>query len=136
MGSRNLDRRTIHDFRRGGETVGDMYQARWRIRSYCPDCGLTLNVSLVPYIAIRGPTFSLWDKTTRCLNARCRSGRATFYGLARGMTGFHQLRSPDPSEAGKLGWAQQRLADMAAANAKPPDLDEPPAEIPPAQISS
>lgn len=134
MGSRNLDRRSIHDFRREGQTVGEMYAHGWRVRSYCPACGLTLEVSLVPYIAIKGRDFILWDRSARCLNARCRHGRAGFYGLARGMTGFQALRSPDPAEAPKLGWAPARLAEMAAANAKP--LADPPATVPPPQISS
>ena len=118
MGSRNLDRVPLIDRRRKeGETVGEMLVNRWRVRLFCPACRVTLIVSLEPIIAVKGQGFSLWDRKMRCRNADCRARPlAQLQAMAPGMAYFQPLVTPPPAPP-PLGWAERRIAEVAAERA-------------------
>lgn len=93
MGSRNLERITIQERRREGETVSDMRRSGWKIQAHCPHCRINFNMSLDPIICIHGPMFRLWGKSITCPNDACRRP-AIMAAKAPGMDGFQALLEP------------------------------------------
>lgn len=97
MGSRNLDRITIGERRRGAETISDMWKGRWKVRAYCESCTTELRVDLEAMVRLLGPGFVLWNRTTRCraiLTVGECSGRVFFKGMPPGASGFEYLGTP------------------------------------------
>jgi hypothetical protein len=72
MGSRNLDRITMTQWRQRCETVGQMLGLGWRdVRAACPDCHRHWPVDLDRVARSKGPAVSLWNRTQRCRSPQC-----------------------------------------------------------------
>lgn len=95
MGGPNPDRIPIGRRRHQVATVGQMYEEGWKLRAQCLTCLLELEVDVRPIIALKGPSFVLWDKLSRCRKVGCR-GRVRFLGHAPGMNGYSPLVTPRP----------------------------------------
>ncbi|MDP3853602.1 hypothetical protein [Phenylobacterium sp.] len=95
MGSKNPDRVPLSARRHHGETVGLMRANKWKIRSDCPHCRVAVNISLDPIICMRGPLYSLWDRTMKCPNAAC-SGQARIAAIAPGMHKYEAMITAKP----------------------------------------
>jgi hypothetical protein len=97
MGSRNPDRVPLAYRRRKCETVQQMIEQRWEVSSRCQVCRMELRVDLGAIACVRGPSFSLWNRKSRCKGLHCR-GVVTFLAKAPGM-GWHEpleTRKTDP----------------------------------------
>lgn len=98
MGSRNLDRIHISEWRDKVRTAADMWAKGWKVHAVCEVCERETVVDLDHLVRLAGPGVSLWDKTSRCkqvLNGahRC-DGRVFFKALAPGASGYAFLGSP------------------------------------------
>lgn len=105
MGSRNPDRVPLAYRRRKCETVVDMMAQGWEVLSSCEKCRLQMNVDLKTISRVRGPTFSLWNRRSRCRRVGC-SGVVVFQAKAPGMAYYEQLDGPWPD--GKPPYPAQR----------------------------
>lgn len=114
MGARNPDRIPLAARRSGCESVGQMLGARWEVTSRCRTCALELRVDLRAIAAVRGPGFSLWNRTSRCKKVGCR-GVVAFHAKAPGMAFFERLATSDtPRDPDAVpGWIAQRLKPKA-----------------------
>lgn len=95
MGSRNLDRIHINEWRDKVQTAAQMWSAGWKVRAYCESCGAEQAVDLVRVVQLGGPGISLWDQTGRCKmivgsGGQC-TGRVFFKAMPRGAAGFEYL---------------------------------------------
>jgi hypothetical protein len=84
MGSRNPDRVPLAYRRRKCETVRQMIEQHWEVSSRCCVCRMELRVDLRAIACVRGPDFSLWNRSSRCKGLHCR-GVVNFYAKAPGM---------------------------------------------------
>lgn len=121
MGSRNLDRISVTEWRHKCPTVADMWRGGWKVRAFCETCELELQVNLDTLIRAGGPAVVLWDRTTPCKRVGC-VGRMFFKGYPPGANGFGflgkipRLRQPsrDP-----LAFGAVALVDPDAPEAGP-----------------
>lgn len=124
MGSRNLDRIHISEWRDKVQTAAQMWTAGWKVRARCESCGNEQVVDLEHVVRLGGPGVTLWDKTSRCkrvieAGAQC-PGRVFFLAQPRGAAGFDFLgKAPrgrrdqrDPLAFGRPG----QLVDPAASD--------------------
>lgn len=95
MGSRNPDRVPLANRRSKCETVQQMQDQAWDLLSKCDTCGLLMRVDLATIIKVRGPEFSLWNRTSRCRRVGC-GGRVEFLAKAPRMGWHEPLRAPGP----------------------------------------
>jgi len=95
MGSRNPDRVPLAYRRRRCETVTQMTEQGWDVLSSCDKCGLQMLVDLRMIAKVRGPTFSLWSRRSRCRRIGC-GGVVRFKARAPGMGWYEELDAPWP----------------------------------------
>jgi len=98
MGSRNLDRIHISEWRDKVRTAADMWAKGWKVQAVCEHCERATVVDLDHLVRLAGPGVSLWDKTSRCKQVldganRC-PGRVFFKALAPGAASYAFLGSP------------------------------------------
>lgn len=98
MGSRNPDRVALSVRRGRCETVEQMIAQRWDVIAKCRTCGLTTHVDLKVIAIVRGPAFSLWNRTSRCRRVGCL-GVVDFQGKAPGMAYHQQVAAEWPDGA-------------------------------------
>lgn len=116
MGIKRPDQISASEWRRGGETVFDMYRRRWELIATFRKCGVVMLVDLRIPIKMLGPGFSLWNKHPRCrriVHVGPCGGWIDFAFKAPGMTQHKPLAAPD-RDTEEPGWAQRRLAEVAA----------------------
>ncbi len=141
MGSRNLDRIHISEWRDKVRTAADMWSAGWKVRAQCESCRNVQVVDLENVVRLGGPGVTLWDKTGRCkqiigIGAQCE-GRVFFMAQARGGSGFQHLGKPPRVRQAKrdpLAFGPGELVDpnapeqggwSGALGPTPPDPEEP-----------
>jgi hypothetical protein len=98
MGSRNPDRVPLAYRRRKCETVQQMIEQRWEVLAKCDKCDkceLLTRVDLCVVAKVRGPTFSLWNRRSRCRRVGC-TGVVCFQAKAPGMNWHDPLEAPWP----------------------------------------
>lgn len=97
MGSRNLDRIHISEWRDKIRTAADMWSAGWKVRARCEACANEQVVDLEHVVRLGGPGVTLWDKTGRCKRivggAQC-PGRVFFMGKPQHAPSFDFLGHP------------------------------------------
>lgn len=138
MGSRNLDRIHISEWRDKIQTAADMWRAGWKVRACCEECGTEQVVDLEHVVKLGGLAVILWDKTSRCkritgVGAQCQ-GRVFFKAMPRGAAGFaylgkaprHRCDRRDPLAFGRAGElvdpdAPEQGAWAEALGPTPPD---------------
>lgn len=84
MGSKNLDRWSREEWRGSAETVQRMLEQGWLVMTKCNACGLLLNADLKLIRRLKGPEFSLWNRTVPCKRVGC-GGVAHFVGKPPGL---------------------------------------------------
>jgi hypothetical protein len=105
VGHRNPDRVPLMARRARCETIGQMLREGWEVEAWCVACRLKLRVDLRTIAIVRGPTFSLWNRASRCRRVGCR-GRVEFHARAPGMTGVERLAVPNAPQVDDVtpGW--------------------------------
>ena len=95
MGSRNLDRIPMSDWRAKCETVGQMRRAGWRfVRARCETCRAEFQVDLDRVIRERGPKVSLWNRRQACPKASC-GGQVHFMVRIPGLPAYQPMLAPE-----------------------------------------
>lgn len=122
MGSRNPDRVPLHMRRAKCETVVEMIDQRWDVISKCLSCGLLMQVDLKVIAIVKGPRFSLWGRSGRCKRLTC-GGIVQFQARPPDLPWHEHLRNYDQPEP-VPGWAERRLAAVAAEKAREKDKPE------------
>jgi hypothetical protein len=95
MGSRNLDRVPIREWRRKVETVADMLRERWDVVSKCQACGLMMQTNLRLVARVSGPETSLWNRKEPCRRLGC-AGHVEFLARVPGRRDYQPLAAPWP----------------------------------------
>ena len=67
-----------------------MLEEGWAVMAKCSACGVLLNVDLTLIRRLKGPRFSLWDKTAPCKRVGC-GGVAHFVGNPPGLGRSFQI---------------------------------------------
>lgn len=123
MGSRNLDRIHISEWRDKVRTAAEMWTAGWKVRAYCEACANEQVVDLEHVVRLGGPGVILWDKTSRCKRivgpgGQC-TGRVFFKAMPRGAAGFDYLgKAPRarPARRDPLSFSAGPLVDPATSD--------------------
>ncbi|MDO8912275.1 MAG: hypothetical protein Q8N10_03190 [Phenylobacterium sp.] len=108
MGTRNPDRVPLHMRRAKCETVVQMIEQRWDVLSKCMSCSLIMQVDLRVIARVKGPTYSLWDRSARCKRLHC-CGVVRFKAKSPDMSWHEHLRSFDRPES-VPAWLENQTA--------------------------
>ncbi|MFI4976608.1 MAG: hypothetical protein ACHP84_18895 [Caulobacterales bacterium] len=116
MGSRNLDRIAMWQWRARCETVAAMQRERWRVVAWCEVCRSAFAVDLAKVARLKGPESSLWNRRQPCLRQDC-AGQMRFEATIPGLYGRRVLDAPHPATVPP----RPTLGEMAARNRQKPD---------------
>lgn len=117
MGSRNLDRLAMWQWRARCETVAAMTEARWKVIGRCSLCRAGWPVDLTKVARLKGAATSLWNRRQACANPDC-AGEISFEAQIPGLYGFRALDAPDPATV-----LRRETLGERAAKAKRDDRD-------------
>ena len=116
MGSRNLDRIAMWQWRARCETVAAMQRERWRVVAWCEVCRSAFAVDLAKVARLKGPESSLWNRRQPCLRQDC-VGQMRFEATIPGLYGRRVLDAPHPATVPP----RPTLGEMAVRNRQKPD---------------
>ena len=112
MGSRNLDRIPMADWRAKAETIAEMWREGWRhVWARCETCRAEFHVDLERVLREKGPTTSLWNRKQGCPKDGC-PGPVHFMVRLPGLHFYQEMAAPDPSAATQ----RRTLAEWAEHN--------------------
>jgi hypothetical protein len=99
VGSRNLDRISMTEWRGKCETVADMMQAGWRhVVARCETCRSDFPVDLAKVARERGPATSLWNRRQARPRPDC-PGEVQFAVRIPGLYTYQPMVAADPQTA-------------------------------------
>jgi hypothetical protein len=93
MGSKNLDRVSVAEWRNKCETVADFTRDRIEVISACDKCDLRMVVDLQVIAKVSGPLTSLWNRRAPCKRIGC-SGQVVFKAKFWGQNIYQPLVAP------------------------------------------
>jgi hypothetical protein len=95
MGSRNIDRIPMREWRASVETVADMLAKKWEVITSCQKCGLAMVADLALIARETGPETSLWNRSSPCRRISC-TGVVAFMAKPPGKAFHETLSAPWP----------------------------------------
>lgn len=95
MGSRNLDRISVAEWRNRCETIEDFARDRIEVISACRKCGLQMPVDLALVARVSGAKTSLWNRHPQCKRLGC-DGVVDFKAKFWGANSYQTLEAPWP----------------------------------------
>jgi len=109
VGSRNLDRIEMIEWRAKCETVAQMRAARWSVVARCDACRSDFAVDLAKVARERGPATSLWNRKQACPRPDC-PGQVQFAVRIPGLFVYQLMVAGDPKTAPKRLTLGERAA--------------------------